>query len=253
MSEDIQKLTAIVFLLNEIQLTSCMQSCRKLLSEMLIQHFMLTIPSNRARSFVAKMDRSFLTKYQVDLTKFQVDPMTFPSVPAAPPTGSVNRTLSDDFVPGDYDVICGRGKVCFNHIGNRRFRVTIAMNLKKYMESKSKLEKSLVVNSIVEQVRDASPNGGFVKRDPLTGNWFALGADASREKVGHAMRDAISSTQQVVKKKAAAAALKGNKLDMRRCSLDEAQKAIFASLSESNNSSSSSKPKRRRTMTARAC
>jgi hypothetical protein len=30
---------------------------------------------------------------------------------------------------GSYDILCGRGKIAFNNIGNRRFRVTISLNL----------------------------------------------------------------------------------------------------------------------------
>jgi hypothetical protein len=50
-------------------------------------------------------------------------------------------------------------------VGNRRFRVCIENNLEKYAEAKTKLDKSLIVMSIVDNIREASKKqgGGFVK------------------------------------------------------------------------------------------
>mmetsp|Transcript_28067 Transcript_28067/g.39453 ORF Transcript_28067/g.39453 Transcript_28067/m.39453 type:complete len:231 (-) Transcript_28067:96-788(-) len=101
--------------------------------------------------------------------------------------------LPEDFKPSNYDVICGRGKSCFNHIGNRRFRVTIDMNLARYAAASSKLEKSLIVMSIVDMVRDNSPRGGFVKHVVRTARWYEVGDHLAREKVGQALREALSS------------------------------------------------------------
>ena len=217
------------------------------------------------------MDRSFLTRFAVDPRSFAtVRTTAFSSSANAAPTAipspvqtSGNRQLPVGYIPSKYDVICGRGKDCFNHIGNRRFRVTIAINLKTYLEAKNKIDKSMVVNAIVDQVREASPQGGFVKLDRQTGTWYALDADGSREKVGHAMRDAISASQSAVRKIAASEANQGKTVDMRRLSLCEAQNAIFASLAETrttprrkqSSSSSAAKSKKRRrchSVTARA-
>jgi|Transcript_3628 hypothetical protein len=99
--------------------------------------------------------------------------------------------LPVEFQPSNYDVICGRGKSCFNHIGNRRFRVTIDMNLSRYASASSKLEKSLIVMSIVDTVRDNSPRGGFVKHVVRTSRWYEVGDHLAREKVGQALREAL--------------------------------------------------------------
>ena len=38
------------------------------------------------------------------------------------------------------------------------------MNMQKYGDSKSKIEKSLIVMSIVEAIREGSVVGGFIKK-----------------------------------------------------------------------------------------
>jgi hypothetical protein len=107
-------------------------------------------------------------------------------------TYSVSKILPDGFCPSSKDILCGRGKGSYDHIGNCRFRVIIAMNLKSYVESKTKLNKSMIVNTIVENVRESSPaTGGFVKNDFITGKWMTLDNSVARSKVGHALRDAI--------------------------------------------------------------
>jgi hypothetical protein len=49
-------------------------------------------------------------------------------------------------------------------VGNRRFRILIQLNLEKYKNSKNRAEKSLIVMSIVDTIREASKTGGFVKK-----------------------------------------------------------------------------------------
>ena len=86
---------------------------------------------------------------------------------------------------GSYDVICGRNKNSFNNIGNRRFRVTIALALHRYHACQTRPEKTGVVRSIVEQVR--SNNGRFLKWHEQ--QWVELTDKEALAKVGHAVRD----------------------------------------------------------------
>ena len=103
-------------------------------------------------------DCTFLSKYQYHA----VVPGLCPHKP---------RLFPQDFVPSNKDVICGRGKATFHHVGNRRFRVIIAMNLDKYVNSKSKVDKSLIVTSIVEQSQTSKCQWRFrqERRQPLVG------------------------------------------------------------------------------------
>jgi hypothetical protein len=49
-------------------------------------------------------------------------------------------------------------------VGNRRFRILVDLNMQKYKDAKFKIEKSLIVVSIVDAIREASVIGGFVKK-----------------------------------------------------------------------------------------
>jgi hypothetical protein len=53
------------------------------------------------------------------------------------------------------------------------------------------LGKTLIICQIVNQVRKNSPNGGFVKKDPLTGRYYEVGDFLAREKTSQAFRDAL--------------------------------------------------------------
>lgn len=99
--------------------------------------------------------------------------------------------LAEDFKPGENDVICGRGKKCYNHVGNEKFRRNVAFKLDQYKVASSKLDKSFILSTIVTEVRKLSPNGGFVKKDPTSGRWYEVGDFLAREKTSQAFRDAL--------------------------------------------------------------
>jgi hypothetical protein len=115
----------------------------------------------------------------------------FTTLVKASPTVGEMTPLSPGFVPGPHDCICGRGKKSFEHIGNQRFRAIVSRHLQKYSGATTKLEKSLLVSTIVDTVRDNSPKGGFVKFAESTGMWHEVGDHLAREKVGQAFRDAL--------------------------------------------------------------
>jgi hypothetical protein len=104
---------------------------------------------------------------------------------------SNENLLAEDFTPGDDDVICGRGKKCYSHKGNKRFRERVILMLDEYKRAKSKLDKSNVLSRVVDQVRHQSPSGGFVKQSATTGRWFEVGDFLAREKTSQAFRDAL--------------------------------------------------------------
>lgn len=90
--------------------------------------------------------------------------------------------LGPSFSPGELDVICARGSRAFQHEGNRRFREMVTSKMDEYSSAASKFQKSMIVSQIVDDVRQNSPNGGFVKDEK--GRWFEVGDGAAREKVG---------------------------------------------------------------------
>ncbi|CAB9502991.1 Nitrilase family, member 2 [Seminavis robusta] len=102
------------------------------------------------------------------------------------------RFMPHGFEPTEWSVICGRGRDCYDHAGNRRLRVMVEENLDKYQETKNKFQKTLIVTSIIDTVREACNNGGaFVRKDTKKGRWFEIGDEASREKIGQMLREAL--------------------------------------------------------------
>lgn len=90
--------------------------------------------------------------------------------------------LREDFSPVDSDVICGRGRKCFNHRGNVKFRNTIQAYLARYKAAETKAQKSNIICEIIDLVRKDSPNGGFVKKDEPSGRWFEVRQEMRRLK-----------------------------------------------------------------------
>jgi hypothetical protein len=100
-------------------------------------------------------------------------------------------SVSEDDTLGPYDIICGRNKLAFNNIGNRRFRITITLVLDRYMAATTKLDTSNVIKYVSNIVRE---NGGrFLKRSRDDRRWIELDEKEIREKVGHALRDAVTT------------------------------------------------------------
>lgn len=62
-----------------------------------------------------------------------------------------------------YDIICGRCSTAFNNIGNRRFRVTIMQNVKKYIDAATRADKKVVITSIVNLLINEA-GARFLKR-----------------------------------------------------------------------------------------
>ena len=102
-----------------------------------------------------------------------------------------NTLLAADFEPGPHDVICKRGKDARNHNGNKFFRHLVEANVENYLKCRSRSDKSLLVLRIVDTVRQASPQGGFVKQIEQDGVLVLceVGDEMARDKVGHALRD----------------------------------------------------------------
>lgn len=97
--------------------------------------------------------------------------------------------LPADFVPGCYDVVCGRGKEPLAHIGNRRFKITISMFLDRYVATgPSKKAKSEIVSQIVELMQGL---GMFVKRDFKVDRWFQVTPLLMRERISQTIRDEL--------------------------------------------------------------
>lgn len=97
--------------------------------------------------------------------------------------------LSADYVPTEFDVICGRGQT-YHHIGNRRLRILVTDNMHRYCGA-VRHGKGHVVDAVIEQV--LKTGGRFLRHDKAMGAWFEVTVSTARGKVGHAFRDANSA------------------------------------------------------------
>ena len=103
---------------------------------------------------------------------------------------AARKTLDADWTPCSWSVICARTKDARNHMGNKRLRVLIESNLDKYATA-NRIEKGIIVSSIIDNIRQASNGGGFVKQNKA-GIWMEVGDAVAREKVGQAIRESLA-------------------------------------------------------------
>merc|ERR1712003_407095 len=107
--------------------------------------------------------------------------------------------------PGPYDIVCGRNSGAYNYIGNRRFRVTIEMNLQRYIDSPTREDKTNVIKSIVWMLHD-QVGARFLKKETCkkssgsrrrgTPRYTIMTDKQAREKVGHALRDLVITARK---------------------------------------------------------
>ncbi|CAB9515267.1 Nitrilase family, member 2 [Seminavis robusta] len=101
------------------------------------------------------------------------------------------RALPPDFVPTEFSVICARGKRAYESKGNTWFRSLVAQYAHRYATASTKMEKSVVVTTIVDTVRKASPVGSFIRK--VKGQWQEVSEGVARERVGQKLRDTIDA------------------------------------------------------------
>lgn len=88
--------------------------------------------------------------------------------------------------PSSADVICGRGKA-FNHVGNRRLRVLVALKSDAYMSISNRVHKKQIVDRLIDQVHESG--GRFVKYCIGSQKYEQVPRAAAQKKVAHALRD----------------------------------------------------------------
>ena len=107
---------------------------------------------------------------------------------------SINKCkpLDPSFQPGPKDCICARGSRAYNHPGNANFRALVKSHMEEYNMARNKMQKSMIVSRIVDQVRRESPSGGFVRQDDK-GTWCQVTDSIARERVGQVCRQLFDS------------------------------------------------------------
>jgi hypothetical protein len=96
--------------------------------------------------------------------------------------------------PMPYDIICGRNSGSHNWCGNKRFRVTIMLNLQSYIDAPTREDKTYVIKSVMD-ILEHDVGARFLKKVGEK-TYAPLEEKQIREKVGHAFRDIIYTSQK---------------------------------------------------------
>lgn len=102
------------------------------------------------------------------------------------PEATEEEELETVPAPLDTDVLFGRDKIMFNHIGNVRFRLVIQSRAKEYEHAPSRRVKSSIVYSVVQNVHGYG--GRFLKKEK-DGTWKIVTVTEAIQKVSFSDED----------------------------------------------------------------
>lgn len=89
-------------------------------------------------------------------------------------------------VPGELDILLGRGRGAQNHKGNIHYRQVVETFRSRYEQIPQKGAKTQLIREVVAVIYD---NGGrFLKQDGL-GRWIPVDPEVARDKVSHSFRN----------------------------------------------------------------
>lgn len=95
-------------------------------------------------------------------------------------------TTLDISDPSAYDILLGRHKHCFHHVGNQAFRALIGECMPTYLTLTSKRGKMHLVTLLLEIIHQG---GGQFLREGNDSLWHGVKRRTAREKISHALRD----------------------------------------------------------------
>jgi hypothetical protein len=100
-----------------------------------------------------------------------------------------DEKISPYIVPLYCDILCGRSRIAAHNGGNQKFRMAIALNLKRYIQAPTRDAKTQVIESIVNMVLQEM-GARFLKQSDRNNNLYQeLDRGEARAKVAHALRD----------------------------------------------------------------
>jgi hypothetical protein len=92
-------------------------------------------------------------------------------------------------LPGQQDVLCGRGGRVNTHPGNVTLRELVSLRQLEYLsETTKKLEKAYIAAEIVATIR-AQFGGRFLRQNPEDQYWYEIGDERAIRKVLQALRE----------------------------------------------------------------
>jgi hypothetical protein len=124
------------------------------------------------------------------------------------------RPLPEDYRPTTLDILCGRGRYT-NHHGNLNFTKAVHANAQRYAEATKRFDKSMVVASVIDALRDTGAR--FVKKDRTSNRYYELTNDQVHEKTGHAIRDRLKTREPSSNPKKQSAAILRQKFQPAGC------------------------------------
>ena len=98
-----------------------------------------------------------------------------------------NQHMSED-VPRNKDILFGRGPDCWNHDGNKNFRITIANFQEIYHSISNRAKKVELVAKILDDIQAAGAR--FLKQNHDSNKWKEVDRKACIEKVCNVMSPA---------------------------------------------------------------
>jgi len=111
-------------------------------------------------------------------------------------------------MPSNYDVLCGSGQAFFHHIGNRRFRIMVEMNIERYEKEYLKVGRgeNCEIHEIIAQINQSiaarcDPPGRFLAMDMNTGWWRVLSPMYSQLKVEQTLFQCMQVKQRAEKQR----------------------------------------------------
>jgi len=170
-------------------------SFSRILHTSISQHLSLTNGLGLANNYIPAMVKSFLS---IPIEEFFMpdERDNANSVESIPHPAAF-------IMPSNYDVLCGSGQAFFHHIGNRRFRIVVEMNMERYEKEYQKVDRgepNSQIHDIVEQINQSiakcDPPGRFLAMDMNTGWWRVLSPMYSQLKVEHTLLQCMQVKQR---------------------------------------------------------
>jgi len=116
---------------------------------------------------------------------------------------SFGTIITPDALRPETDVLCGRNKAALSSLGNRTFRVSLALYIPRYEAACTKLQKSAVILYICNVFRYDVGVRFLKKYQDKDNNYYYLELNEKeiKKKVGHALRDMSVARRQVLNEK----------------------------------------------------
>jgi hypothetical protein len=100
-------------------------------------------------------------------------------------------------LPGDNDVVVGRGGASIHHPGNVAFRNLVRTHQPQYIGyDHARHMKTLLSVQVVRKWRMLSPPGRFLKKDDATGIWSDVGDNVARRKTAQLLREGVKMVRR---------------------------------------------------------